>query len=362
MHEFYKKSLKERIKIVSDTCNLTKTDVKTLTLHDPNQYDHMIENVIGTFTLPMGVATNFKINGKNYLIPMVTEEPSIVAASSAGAKSARYLSATSLTSHVTGQIQIIEPDASAQTRMHKRLKDIENLARKHTSKHMNIISITYEPLNAVPAMAKVSILVDTGDAMGANAVNTICEGISSLIEEITGGRVLLRVLSNINPRHVSAMAVFDVDESVAEDIVLAYKFAQADSKRAVTHNKGIMNGVIAVANATGQDTRAIESAAHMHACKNGTYGPLSKWTMCDGRLVGELDMPIAVGVVGGMTKHHDTATISLKMLDSPNAGTLAEIMASVGLCQNFSALRALCTDGIQKGHMQLHSRRQNRKV
>ena len=362
MHGFYKKSIKERIKLVSDICDLTKTDVKTLTLHDPTQYDHMIENVIGTFTLPMGVATNFNINHKNYLIPMVTEEPSIVAASSAAAKSAKYLTATSLTSHVTGQIQIIDPDASAQTNMYKRLKDIKNLIQKHASKHMKLISISYEALHTVPPMAKVSILVDTGDAMGANAVNTICEGISPLIEEITGGRVLLRVLSNINPRHVSAMAVFDIDKSVAEDIVLASKFAQADPARAVTHNKGIMNGIIAVANATGQDTRAIESAAHMHACKNGIYGPLSKWYIEDGRLIGELDIPIAVGVVGGMTKHHDTATISLKMLGNPDARILAEIMACVGLCQNFSALRALCTDGIQKGHMKLHSRRQNLQI
>lgn len=363
MHNFHKKPLKERVKIASDVCNLDKNDVEILTSHDLDQYDHMIENVIGTFTLPMGVATNFTIDGENYLIPMVTEEPSIIAAVSSGAKSAVSISASSSASHVTGQIQIIEPDAWAQTRISDRIDEITNLANKFMSKHMKIINIEYEALDIIPAMAKIEIIIDTGDAMGANAVNTVCEGISPLIEEITGGRALLRILSNADTRTVVAQAVFDVDAQIAKDIILAYKFALADPKRAVTHNKGIMNGIIAVANATGQDTRAIESAAHMHACQDGKYGPLSKWTMRgDGLLHGELTIPVAVGVVGGMTRHHDTATVSLKMLGNPDAGTLAEIMASVGLCQNFSALRALCTDGIQKGHMKLHSSRQQYKI
>ena len=358
MHGFHKKTLNERIKIVADTRNLTENDIAILTTPDPSQYDRMVENVIGSFTLPMGVATNFKINNKDYLIPMVTEEPSIIAAASAGAKIAGGIKATSDTPRVTGQIQIIEPDAWSQTRIHDRIDDIKNTANKFMSKHMRILNIEYEALDTIPAMAKVEIVMDTGDAMGANAVNTICEGLAPLIEEITGGRTLLRILSNANPHTVHAGAFFDVEESITKDIILAYKFALADPKRAVTHNKGIMNGVISVANATGQDTRAIESAAHMHACNDGRYGPLSKWTMQNGRLYGELHMPLAVGVVGGMTKHHDTAAVSLKMLGNPNAGRLAEIMASVGLCQNFSALRALCTDGIQKGHMKLHSRRQ----
>ena len=358
IHGFYKKTLNERINIVADICHLNENDIATLTTPDPSQYNRMVENVIGSFTLPMGVATNFKINDKDYLIPMVTEEPSVIAAASAGAKIAGDIKATSDTPHVTGQIQIIEPDAWSQTRISDRINDITNLANKFMSRHMRIINIEYEALDIIPAMAKIEIVMDTCDAMGANAVNTVCEGLAPLIEEITGGRTLLRILSNANPRTVHAGAFFNVEESVAKDIILAYKFALADPKRAVTHNKGIMNGVISVANATGQDTRAIESASHMYACKDGKYEPLSKWTMRNGGLYGELHMPLAVGVVGGMTKHHDTATISLKMLGNPDAGRLAEIMASVGLCQNFSALRALCTDGIQKGHMNLHSRRQ----
>ena len=358
MHGFYKKTLNERIKIMADICNLNKNDIVTLTTPDPSQYDSMVENVIGSFTLPMGVATNFKINNKDYLVPMVTEEPSIIAAASSGAKSAVSISATSSAPHVTGQIQIIDPCHDAKTMVGKHMGDITDLADKFMSKHMEITNITYEDLDAIPTMAKMEIVMNTGDAMGANAVNTVCEGLAPLIEKITGGRILLRILSNANPRMARASAFFDVDESVAKDIILAYKFALADPKRAVTHNKGIMNGIISVANATGQDTRAIESASHMHACKDGRYGPLSKWTMQNGRLHGELHMPLAVGVVGGMTRHHDTATVALKMLENPDAGRLTEIMVSVGLCQNFSALRALCTDGIQKGHMKLHSRRQ----
>ena len=358
MHGFHKKTLDERIKKVTDVCHLNESDVKILIKNDPVSYDALVENVIGTFTLPMGVATNFKINSKDYLIPMVTEEPSVIAAASAGAKAAGNIKATSYGPHVTGQIQVVEPRPDAKTEIEKRMDEIKAQAVKFSSKHMKIVNITYETLDIVPAMSKTEIVMNTGDAMGANAVNTVCEGIAPLVEEITGGRVLLRILSNANPRTGHAKASFDVEQNVAKDIVLAYKFALTDPKRAVTHNKGIMNGIISVANATGQDTRAIEAAAHMYASEHGRYEPLSKWAIHDGRLHGEMSMPLAVGVVGGMTKHHETSTVALKMLGNPDAGGLAEIMASVGLCQNFSALRALCTDGIQKGHMRLHSRRQ----
>lgn len=361
MHGFHKKTLEERIKVVADMCGLDAGDVKTLTVPDPRQYDSFVENVIGTFTLPMGVATNFRINSRDYLIPMVTEEPSVIAAASAGAKAAGNISATSYGSHLAGQIQVVEPQQGAEARIGERIEEIKARAGEFLSRHMRIEDITYEALDAVPDMSKMEIVMDTGDAMGANAVNTVCEGIAPLVEEITGGRVLLRILSNARPRIGHAHASFDVARGVAEDMVLAYKFALADDKRAVTHNKGIMNGIDAVANATGQDTRAIEAAAHMHAFERsggGRYGPLSKWEMRDGRLHGEVRMPLSVGVVGGMTRHHETATVALKMLGNPDAGDLAGIMAAVGLCQNFSALRALCTDGIQKGHMKLHARRQ----
>lgn len=358
MHGFHKKTLDERIGIVADACNLDAGDVKTLTTPDPKQYDSFVENVIGTFTLPMGVATNFKINSKDYLVPMVTEEPSVIAAASAGAKAAGDIKATSYGSHLAGQIQVVEPSPDAEEMIDARMGEIRARAGEFLSRRMRIDGITYEALDSVPAMSKLEIVMDTGDAMGANAVNTVCEGVAPLVEEITGGRVLLRILSNAMPRIGHARASFDVERKVAEDIVLAYKFALADSKRAVTHNKGVMNGIDAVANATGQDTRAIESAAHMHAFERGRYGPLSKWEVLGGRLHGEVRMPLSVGVVGGMTRHHETATVALKMLGNPDAGELAGIMAAVGLCQNFSALRALCTDGIQKGHMKLHARRQ----
>ena len=358
MHGFHKKTLDERIKIVADVCRLDAGDIKTLTTPDPRQYDSLVENVIGTFTLPMGVATNFKINSRDYLVPMVIEEPSVVAAASAGAKAAGDIEAGSHGSHVTGQIQVVEPRPDARAVMEARMGEVRAKAGEFLSRHMRIGDITYEALDVVPAMSKLEIVMDAGDAMGANAVNTVCEGVAPLVEEITGGRVLLRILSNAMPRIGHARASFDVERNVAEDIVLAYRFALADCKRAVTHNKGIMNGIDAVANATGQDTRAIEAAAHMHAFEHGRYGPLSKWEVRDGHLQGEVRMPLSVGVVGGMTRHHETATVALKMLGNPDAGGLAGIMAAVGLCQNFSALRALCTDGIQKGHMKLHSRRQ----
>ena len=361
MHGFHKRTLDDRIKIVANACNLDADDIKTLTTPNPKNYDTYVENVIGTFTLPMGVSTNFKINSRNYLIPMVTEEPSVIAAASAGAKAVQQkegIMATSYDSHLTGQIQIIKPRHDADVKIKDRIDEIKTAINTFLSKRMKIKDVTYETLDLVPAMSKLEIVVDTGDAMGANAINTVCEGIAPLIEEITGGRVLLRILSNAMPRIAHAKASFDVKEDVGNDIVLAYKFAEADQKRAVTHNKGIMNGIDAVANATGQDTRAIEAAAHMYACKNGRYSSLSEWKMHNGRLYGELRMPLSIGVVGGMTKHHKTATVALKMLGYPDAEKLAEIMVSVGLCQNFSALRALSTDGIQKGHMKLHARRQ----
>ena len=214
---------------------------------------------------------------------------------------------------------------------------------------------------------KVEIVVNSGEAMGANAVNTMCEKRSPLIGEITGGRILLRILSNDMPRTAYAKAYFDVEEPVADDIVNAYRFALLDSHRAVTHNKGIMNGITAVGLATGQDTRALEAGAHAYAASLGStpehhngehaYGPLSKWEVRDGQLWGGLFVPLRVGTVGGLTVRHPAAAACLRMLGNPTAQELAGIMAAVGLCQNFSALKALATDGIQKGHMRLHRRR-----
>lgn len=374
MHGFHKNTLKNRQKIISEFCNLDVSDMKTLNIVDPKQYDSFIENVIGTYTLPMGVATNFKINSKKYFIPMVTEEPSIIAAASSGAKAVvDTITATHYGPHVIGQIQILNPASDTKYKINTGMEKIKAKIDECLSKHMKCQKIIYETLDTkstTTSMAKLEIVIDTGDAMGANAVNTVCEGITPLIKKITGKRVLLRILSNAEPRFGYAKAQFDVPKDIAQDIVSAYQFACFDGNRAVTHNKGIMNGITAVAMATGQDTRAIEAAAHMYAAFNtvqdndnngNRYGPLSKWEITDdGNLSGEISVPLAVGVIGGMTKHHGMSATALKILGNPNANKLTEIMASVGLCQNFSALRALCVDGIQKGHMKLHQRRQQK--
>ena len=353
MHEFYKKTLDERASIVKNECSLDDFDINTLTRTNPAEYDSFIENVIGTFTLPMGIATNFTINSKKYLIPMVIEEPSVIAAASAGAKAATITSKR-ITGQVLGQIQVIKPVRKIEA---TGILLITGKAKELLSSHMRILSINYTDLKTNPSMAKLEIALDSGDAMGANAVNTICEGIAPMVENLTGGRALLRILSNNSGHAILARAVFNVDKNTAEDIVLAHKFASLDKNRAITHNKGIMNGITAVATATGQDTRAIEAAAHLSAIKDGQYLPLTKYHVKDGKLVGFLSLPIPVGTVGGLTTRHPAAKVALKILGNPGAARLAEIMAAVGLCQNFSALRALVTDGIQKGHMKLHNRK-----
>lgn len=358
MHNFHKNTIQEKQKIVAEFCGLSKSDIRVLNTPDPDQYNKLIENVIGTYVLPLGVATNFTINSKKYFIPMVTEEPSIVAAASSGAKAViDNITTISYGPHVIGQLQIMSPDSDTEYKINKSMKKIKDKVNEYLSKHMKCLDVAYENISKAN-MSKLEIVIDTGEAMGANAVNTVCEGIAPLIEEITNKQVLLKILANAKPRMGYARAYFDVEPKIAKNIVAAYQFALHDSNRAITHNKGIMNGVIAVATATGQDTRAIESAAHAYAVKNGVYKPLTKWEIENGKLFGSIKIPLAVGVIGGLTKHHGTASIALKVLGNPNANELTGIMAAVGLCQNFSALRALVKDGIQKGHMKLHSRRQ----
>ncbi len=358
MSGFYKKTPDERLHIVEDFANLQEQDRKALRAGlDIKAADNLVENAVGTFTLPLGVATNFRINSRDYIIPMVIEEPSVIAAASAGAKSTDNVEVTVSRSHVTGQIQVLDVQTEAADIIMTRKSDIIAAAKEILSKHMSIVEMHSTNLDTTPNMIKVEIVIDAGEAMGANAINTLCEGIAPLIEEITGGRVLLRILSNAMPRMANASAYFDVEDPVAEGILNAYRFAAADRHRAVTHNKGIMNGVVAVGLATGQDTRALEAAAHAYAAESGRYSPLSSWEICQGRLLGKLSIPLGVGTRGGLTTHHATAAACLKILQNPTAGDLAGIMAAVGLCQNFSALRALATDGIQKGHMKLHKRR-----
>ena len=358
MPKFYAKTPDERLEKVGRFAGLGEADMAALRAGlDMNAADALVENAIGTFALPLGVATNFRINGQDYLVPMVTEEPSVIAAASAGAKAAGDIEAMGSASHLIGQMQVVGPRRDAANGVREREDEIIDAANGILSDRMSAVEAYPVMLDVEPPMMKVEVVVDTGEAMGANAVNTMCEGLAPLIERITGGRVLLRILSNAVPRTGYAKAHFDVDGPVAEKIVNAYRFALADRHRAATHNKGIMNGVVAVGLATGQDTRALEVGAHVHAADTGGYGPLSKWEMRDGRLWGGLFLPLRVGTVGGLTTHHPAAAACLKILGNPTSHELAGIVAAVGLAQNFSALKALATDGIQKGHMRLHKRR-----
>ena len=373
--KFFEKSRKERLDIVANFSNLSKDDLEILENQNGgisyDNADKMIENAIGTFTLPLGVATNFKINGKDYVVPMVIEEPSVIAAASKGAKVARIKGGFEVTadeSYSIGQIQILDVD-------------IELALQKIDSSSDEILKLANSKSNSLPKMNKgakeisckeintpsgkmliAELLIDVGDAMGANITNTMCEAVSPLIEEITGGKTLLRILSNYSTRRmVKARAVFEKEavggEKVVDNIVLAFEFADNDVYRAVTHNKGIMNGTIAVANAVGQDSRAIEAAANAYAAKSGTYRSLSKWSKDDdGNLVGILEIPLSVGIVGGIANVHPVAKVCTKILGALSAQELACIMTATGLAQNFSAIRALSTEGIQKGHMRLHAR------
>ena len=373
--KFFEKSRKERLDIVAAFSNLSKDDLDTLENNNGgisfDNADKMVENAIGTFSLPLGVATNFKINDKDYVIPMVIEEPSVIAAASKGAKVARIKGGFKVTadeSYSIGQIQILDVD-------------IDSAIQKINLSSNKIITLANSKSNSLPKMNKgakeitckvidtpsgkmliAELLIDVGDAMGANITNTMCEAVSPLIEEITGGKTLLRILSNYSTRRmVKVHAVFEKEavggEQVVDNIILAFEFADNDVYRAVTHNKGIMNGTIAVANAVGQDSRAIEAAANAYAAKSGQYRSLSKWSKdSDGNLIGELEIPLSVGIVGGIANVHPVAKVCTKILGAESAQELACVMAATGLAQNYSAIRALSTEGIQKGHMRLHAR------
>ncbi len=372
---FYKLPMAERLRIVQKLTGLSDEEAKTLANTGglpADVADRMIENVIGGLTYPMGIATNFKINGKDYLVPMALEEPSVVAAASNAAKMARVKGGFTVTNTgpvMIGQIQVVdvpEPDG-ARTRLLGRKEEVLKKANEQDpmlvslgggAKDMNV-----KVLSTIKGpMVVAELIVNTGDAMGANAVNTMAEAVAPMVEEITGGRVFLRIISNLADRRlVRASAVFEKEaiggEDVVDGVVYAYAFADADPYRCATHNKGIMNGVVAVAIACGQDIRALESGAHSYASKSGKYKPLTTWEKSgDGDLVGRLEMPMAVGLVGGAAKTHPAARAAIKILGVKTAIELAEVMGAVGLAQNFAALRALATEGIQRGHMRLHAR------
>ena len=373
--KFFEKSRSERLDIIKNFADLSDEEIKIL--ENPNggisfeKADKMVENAIGIFSLPLGIATNFKINGKDYVIPMVIEEPSVIAAASKGAKVARILGGFEVEadeSYSIGQIQILDVDNSdAIIKIKNSTDEILKLANSKS----NTLSKMGKGAKEVSCkeietpqgkMLIVELLIDVGDAMGANVTNTMCEGVSPFLEQITGGRSLLRILSNYSTRRMArAKAVFEKDavggEDVVDNIISAFQFADNDVFRAVTHNKGIMNGTIAVANATGQDSRAIEAAANAYAANSGRYRSLSKWSKDEnGNLVGSLELPLSVGIVGGIANVHPTAKICNKILGATSAQELACIMTATGLAQNYSAIRALSTEGIQKGHMRLHAR------
>lgn len=381
--EFYKLSLQQRVRAVHERGLLSEQDYRLLSSGEhtltPSRADKMIENVVGVLGLPMGLGLNFKVNGKDFVVPMAVEEPSIVAAISSAAKLARHTGGFIVESTepiLIGQIQVV--DMAHASRAHsavlQRKDEIINLAN---SLHPKMVArgggaqglevhMHRSPSTGME-MLVVHLLVNTCDAMGANLVNTMCEGVASLVETITEGKVFLRILSNLTDRAVvRARAVYDVKllagkgfdgEQVRDGIILANDLAVVDPYRAATHNKGIMNGVDAVALATGNDWRAIEAAAHAYAARNGHYSSLTRWYKDgDGNLVGELEIPMKVGTVGGPLQSNPSVAINHRMLGVNSARELAEVMGAVGLAQNFSALRALVTDGIQQGHMTLHAR------
>ena len=377
--KFFEKTLKERLGLIADFSGLSKDELKII--EDAtggisfDKADGMIENAIGTFSLPLGIATNFQINDKDYLIPMVIEEPSVIAASSKAAKIARVqggFKAEADESYSIGQIQVVDVDVqSAIPKVIGATNEILDLANSKSEtlpklgKGAKEISCKDLPTSS-GRMLIVELTIDVGDAMGANVTNTMCEAVAPMIEKLTGGKTLLRILSNYSTkRMVSASAVFDKDavggEKVVDDIILAFQFAENDPYRAVTHNKGVMNGVIAVANSTGQDSRAIEAAAHAYASAGGTYSSLTKWSKDkNGNLIGNFELPLSVGIVGGVIRHHPIAKICTKILGVSTAQELSCVLAVAGLAQNFAAMRALVTEGIQKGHMKLHARKEGK--
>jgi len=377
--KFFEKTLKERLGLIADFSGLSKDELKII--EDAtggisfDKADGMIENAIGTFSLPLGIATNFQINDKDYLIPMVIEEPSVIAASSKAAKIARVqggFKAEADESYSIGQIQVVNVDVqSAIPKVIGATNEILDLANSKSEtlpklgKGAKEISCKDLPTSS-GRMLIVELTIDVGDAMGANVTNTMCEAVAPMIEKLTGGKTLLRILSNYSTkRMVNASAVFDRDavggEKVVDDIILAFQFAENDPYRAVTHNKGVMNGVIAVANSTGQDSRAIEAAAHAYASAGGTYSSLTKWSKDkNGNLIGNFELPLSVGIVGGVVRHHPIAKICTKILGVSTAQELSCVLAVAGLAQNFAAMRALVTEGIQKGHMKLHARKEGK--
>ena len=373
---FYNLSPNDRLALIAQTANLNDDEQKILSGLSPlpiEKADRMIENAIGYIPIPLGVAANFKVNNKDTFVPMATEEPSVIAAASHAAKLAYETGgffSTSTGSIMRGQIQLINiPDPyGAMNRIYENKTRILAFCNE---KDPTLVSlgggakdIEVHIIEAADhLMVVLHILVDTKDAMGANAVNTMAESVVPMIESITDGNANLSILSNLaDKRLIRVRAHFKKDSiggsQVVDDIICAYQFADIDPYRAATHNKGIMNGVSAVVLATGNDTRAIEAGAHAYAARTGRYRSLTHWEKTsNGDLVGTMEIPMAVGIVGGGTKSNPVSNLALKILGVETAEELAGIIAATGLAQNFGAIRALVTEGIQSGHMKLHARK-----
>ncbi len=379
--KFYELSPAARLQRLADETRLDAALLDALSGKDGlnlPQADHMIENVVGTYALPLGIARNFLVNGREVPVPMVIEEPSVVAAASFMARLARAgggFSASASAPEMIGQMQILDvPDLpkaaetiqSRRAELMEQANQIDPLLRKlgGGARDLQVRLIEESPIGPFLVL---HLVMDVRDAMGANAVNTALERLAPQVERITGGHVLLRILTNLADRRLAraqccipqdALAFNEfTGEAVRDRIIAAWAFAAADPYRAATHNKGIMNGVDAVVLATGNDWRAVEAGAHAYAARGGCYTSLSAWSQgADGSLLGSLEMPMAVGIVGGATRVHPGASAAVQLMGVKTAGELAEVIVSVGLAQNLGALRALATEGIQRGHMALHAR------
>lgn len=378
---FYNLPLQQRLDMLAQHGELTRDDIAALSGQaglTPTIADHMIENVVGIHSLPLGIALNFIVNGRQVLVPMAIEEPSVVAGASFMAKLARTgggFTAQADSPEMIGQIQLLcLPDLPTATQAildHKPqllagLADLDPVL-KHLGGGPRDLEVRTIYKSPIGPFLVVHLIYDVRDAMGANAVNTAVEKLAPELENITGGQTHLRILSNLaDHRLARASCTIPLGElafesypaeDVRDGIISAWAFAAADPYRAATHNKGIMNGIDPVVIATGNDWRAIEAGAHAYAARSGRYTSLSTWEQdADGNLTGSLEMPMAVGIVGGATQVHPVARASLKLMGVKTAGELAEIIVSVGLAQNLAALRALATEGIQRGHMGLHAR------
>ena len=378
---FYNLDLVERQQKIAQTASLSQEYFSALSGANcltAEQADHMIENVIGIYNLPLGIALNFLVNGRDVLVPMAIEEPSVVAGASFMAKLARAgggFHTSASPPEMIGQMQLLDVDnpriaaqkvMAAKEQLLSSAAEIDPIIKKLGGGPRDLETHIMADSPIGPFVV-LHLIYDVRDAMGANAINTACERLAPMIEDLTGGRVHLRILSNLADRRLATaectipldMLAFDdfSAEQVRDGIIEAWAFATVDPYRAATHNKGIMNGVDAVVIATGNDWRAVEAGAHAYAARDGRYTSLSTWAKDDqGNLTGQLTMPMAVGVVGGATKAHPTAGAALKLMGVHTAAELAQIIVAAGLAQNLAALRALATEGIQRGHMGLHAR------